>query len=124
MLWYQCTLFLNDTDTTLNRIIYERYYCQEDVIYYRTNDIDKEIFNPYLTQGLIPTYAKLKYYGETASYINACDLVTDRNNVIMYSHRYVRNDDRSYYCFYNENLEESIEFPKEIFETLRDSRED
>ena len=116
-LWYNSSCFLLKTNSSLNRIIYERYYEENNVLYINTTDEEDEVFNSYLKQKLICPAQKYyigfpedKFIDEYQNINHWCNLfmrdkrfIRIKNSENVLGHRYV-NKNNFYYTFSEEEL--------------------
>jgi hypothetical protein len=122
-LWYNITQFFVDMDDVLNRIIYERYYEEDNVLYIGTTFEEDEIIKKYLARGLISPVAEFNFSPEWESVYES---IWQWNHLFMAQRRYVRNlhnpEYKNKYVF--ENFEETIVIREEIFLAFKNSKED
>ena len=50
-LWYKSSQFICSQNARYNRIIYERYYCRDVIIYYALTDEEETILEDYIRKG-------------------------------------------------------------------------
>lgn len=57
-LWYKSSQFLRHNNIQFDRIIYERYYCLDAIIYSNTTDEEEEILEDYIRKGFCYIYTE------------------------------------------------------------------
>jgi hypothetical protein len=102
--WYNITEFLLQTNSALNRIIYERYYEEDQVLYLRTTKEEEQILENYLRRGLIcPSYD----YEYTYKFLETNKKLFTWSQDFMLLRRYLRLESPEYqyrYVYENENI--------------------
>jgi hypothetical protein len=89
-IWYNLTMFLCNNDAILDRIIYERYYEENNVVYVATTIEQDEYILKYIRGNFKAFWIDFKYVSFT-EYNNKMDIFTTYANLIIYSCRYVRD---------------------------------
>lgn len=125
--WFNITEFLTYTNNELNRIIYERYYEEDNVLYPESTKEENSIIENYLKNGLKCPSAHFKY---TEKYIETLSTFSGWIQLYIYQRRFVRSERPEYkdrYVYVNPdigNLGKTLEFSKEDFLTMKNSKED
>ncbi len=126
-IWYNITVFLRDTSSEMNRIIYERYYEEDNVLYYGLTEEEDKVFDTYLKNGL---KCLSSYFKWTNKYLEHLETIIEWEQIVINQRRYCRDTreefkNRFVYC--NENigiLGHCFEYTKEQFEDLKNSKVD
>lgn len=111
-LWYRSSIFLSKKNPRYDRIIYERYYCREFIIYFNTTDEEEECLENYIRNGF-------KYDAKFT------DIFTNDMVLFLEDKRFIRNDkltnliDNSKIYFSNQSNTSSIT-PQELEDYIKD----
>lgn len=126
-IWYNITEFLTYTDGTLNRIIYKRYYEEDNVLYLESTEEENKHIENYLKRKLICPSEHYKY---TEKYPETYLAFTNWNHLYMHQRRFVRDQNPKYknrYVYVNEDigfLGKTLEIEEQDFLTMKNSKED
>ncbi len=119
MQWFTISNFLTMTHTEINRIIYERYYEEDHVLYSNTTDEEDKFFDTYLKDNLRnPAY----FVDWTNKFAHSYKTVVEWKNLFLYWRRYVRTDPNTLQ-FWND-AGEGFEMEQKAFEDLKNSKVD
>lgn len=125
-LWYNISYFVLDINKMLLKIIYERYYEEDFVLYINTDDNEDNVFNNYLARHLInPT--KDYYYDNPNKYIEVTEEIinwclTFQNNRRFHKSEQLSSDEK--YVYINEHTGNSVIFTKKEIMTIKNSKDD
>lgn len=123
-IWYNITEFLSKTNAALNKILYERYYEEDKVLYLRTTKEEEQILENYLRRGLIcPSYD----YEYTYKFLETNKKLFTWSQDFMMLRQYLRLENPEYqhrYVYENENIGEIVEISLEEFLKFQKNKED
>ncbi len=122
-LWFNATEFLSNTNKEINRMIYERYYEENNVLYNNLTEEEDKIFDDYLQNGL---KCPSSFFRWSQEHLDYCYITLNWKQFILHNRRYFRVDayrqlNRFIYC-----NEEGVMFEMHVkdFEKLKNSKVD
>lgn len=111
----------------MNRIIYERYYEEDNIVYIGTEDVEDNILNDYLKQGLRDPSRKHYLDKDEDIYFQINQTLFEWCQIFMNQRRYIRSlrpEDINKYLYINENKGEAYLFSQERIMEFKNSKED
>ena len=122
-IWKNVTEFLTHTINDANQIMYERYYEEDNVLYLNyEEEEDKELFEPYLKQGLKRILLN-RSVENVVIYINHSNKF--RNFTFNYRcTRVITPEYKDRFVYKNVSTGEIFEISKEYFLNFKASKED